>query len=79
MYAETLNKLIDIMVDELGLERSTITETAKITSDLDINSLELLNVIMVIEEEFEVTLAEDRLRRLKTVGDITNYIVELKG
>ena len=79
MYESTLNTLYTIIEDELGIDKSEINENSKIASDLDVNSLELLNVIMAVEEEFEVTLDENRLRKLKTVSDIANYVVELKS
>lgn len=79
MYESTINTLYTIIEDELGIDKSEINENSKIASDLDVNSLELLNVIMAVEEEFEVTLDENRLRKLKTVSDIANYVVELKS
>lgn len=79
MYQETLNKVIAIIVDELGIDRTDINENSKITSDLDVNSLELLNVIMAIEEYFGITFEERRLRKLKTVGDIGMYTEELRA
>lgn len=79
MYQEILSKIISTIVDELGIDESGINENSKIVSDLDVNSLELLNVIMVIEEDFEIVLEEKRLRKLKTVGDIAKYVAELKS
>ncbi len=79
MYQETLNKIIAIIVDELGIDGTGINENSKIVSDLDVNSLELLNVIMVIEEDFDITFKEDRLRKIKTVGDVVKYVEELKS
>ncbi len=79
MYQQTLNKIIDTIVDELGIDIAAVNENSKISSDLDVNSLELLNVIMVLEEDFEITFEEERLKKLKTVGDIANYVVELKS
>ena len=79
MYQETLNKVISTIVDELGIDSKEINENSKIVSDLDVNSLELLNVIMAIEEDFKITFEESRLRKIKTVGDIVKYVVELKS
>ncbi len=79
MYQQTLNIIIDTIVDELGIDIAAVNENSKILSDLDVNSLELLNVIMVLEEDFEITFEEERLKKLKTVGDIANYVVELKS
>ena len=78
MYKETLDKIIAIIVDELGLEESEINENSKITSDLDVNSLELLNVIMAIEEDFGITFEESKLRKIKTVGDIVKAVEDIK-
>ena len=79
MYQEILEKIISTIVDELGIDATDINEKSKIVSDLDVNSLELLNVIMVIEEDFEITFEENRLRKMKTVGDIAKYVEELKS
>ena len=76
MYYQTLEKIISIMSDQLCLDSAKIYENSRIKSDLDINSLELLNVIIVIEEEFEITVEEQRLQKMKTVGDIAEYVVE---
>ncbi len=79
MYEQTLNKLYDVIEDELGIDKSNFRETSKISSDLDVNSLELLNVIMAIEEAFNMTFDEDDLKKLKTIGDIANYIITQKS
>ena len=79
MYEKTLAKLKEIMVEELDLNADDIKPEALLVNDLDINSLEFMNVIMVVEETFEVFLDEDRLRKLKTVDDVVSYIVELKN
>ena len=78
MYEKTLAKLKEIMVEELDLNADDIKPEALLVNDLDVNSLEFMNVIMVVEETFEIFLDEDRLRKLKTVDDVVSYIVELK-
>lgn len=79
MYEQTLKKLCELIEDELGIDKNDINETSRIASDLDVNSLELLNLIMAVEEAFNMTFDEDDLRKLKTVGDLTNYILEHKA
>ncbi len=79
MYEKTLAKLKEIMTEELDLNADDIKPEALLVNDLDVNSLEFMNVIMVVEETFEIFLDEDRLRKLKTVDDVVNYIVELKS
>lgn len=78
MYDQTLSKLKDIMADELDIDVSDISGDANLVRDLDINSLEFLNVIMVIEESFGITMDENRLRTMKTVKEVVSYIVELQ-
>ncbi len=79
MYHETLERIITIIVDELGIDAAEINENSKIASDLDVNSLELLNVIMAIEEDLGITFEENRLRKIKTVGDIVKYVEDIKS
>ncbi len=78
MYESILKNLKDIMSEELDLNTDDIRPESNLVNDLDVNSLEFMNVIMVVEETFEVFLDENRLRTLKTVDDVVNYIVELK-
>lgn len=79
MYEQTLKNLCELIEEELGIDRNDIKETSRIARDLDVNSLELLNVIMATEEAFNMTFDEDDLKKLKTVGDIANYIVKQKS
>ncbi len=79
MYEKTLDKLIKIMAEELDLDPKDVRPEANLVNDLDINSLDFMNVIMVVEDTFGIFLDENRLRDLKTVDDVVTYIVELKG
>lgn len=78
MYEKTYSKLVEIMVDELGIEPEEIKAESLLVSDLNVNSLEFMNVVMVVEEIFDIILDENRLVKLKTVDDVVNYIIELK-
>ena len=79
MNEEIFNQLKEIMVDELGIDGSEIKPESVLLSDLDINSLELMNLVMVVEEKYNIFLDEERLRDIKTVGDVVSYVAELKG
>ena len=79
MYDEIFSRLKEIMNEEVGLDTASIKPDAMIVNDLDINSLEFMNLVMVIEEEFDVFLDENRLRGLKTVDDLVSYLTELKN
>ncbi len=79
MYEEIMSQLKEIMTEELGIDAGEITPQSVLVNDLDVNSLEFMNVIMVAEEKFDVFLDENRLRDIKTVDDVVNYIIELKS
>ena len=79
MYRQTLDKIISSLIYELGLDNINIDESSKLSSDLDISSLEFLNFIMVLEEELDVTFEEERLKKFKTVGDIAIYVENLRS
>lgn len=79
MNEEIFDQLKEIMVDELGIDGSEIKPESVLLSDLDINSLELMNLVMVVEEKYNIFLDEERLHDIKTVGDVVSYVAELKG
>lgn len=79
MNEEIFGQLKEIMIDELGIDGAQIKPESVLLSDLDINSLELMNLVMVVEEKYNIFLDEERLHDIKTVGDVVSYIVELKG
>ena len=79
MNEEIFDQLKEIMVDELGIDGSEIKPESVLLSDLDINSLELMNLVMVVEEKYNIFLDEERFRDIKTVGDVVSYVAELKG
>ena len=79
MNEEIFDQLKEIMVDELGIDGSEIKPESVLLSDLDINSLALMHLVMVVEEKYNIFLDEERLRDIKTVGDVVSYVAELKG
>lgn len=79
MNEDIFGQLKEIIVDELDIDGSEIKPESVLLSDLDINSLELMNLVMVVEEKYNIFLDEERLRDIKTVGDVVSYVAELKG
>lgn len=70
-------KIKAILVQELGVNESEITPDAKIKGDLGISSVEFVDIAMTIEEEFDIELDEDKLRTIKTVNELCNYVEAL--
>ena len=66
-----------ILVDELGLNPADITPNATMSDNLGITSLEFLNAVMVIEDQYDITTDEDTLKTLTTVDDFVKYIEAL--
>lgn len=72
-------KVKKILVDELQLKESDVTREAELINDLGINSLELADLAMTCEEEFDIEIQEDDIRKFLTVGDIVDYLESLEG
>ena len=73
---EILDKLKELVVDQLGVEEDEVTMEATMQDDLGADSLDLVDLVMSVEEEFGVKVADEDLENIKTVGDIVNYIEE---
>ena len=73
---EIFDKLKELVVDQLGVEEDEVTMEATRQDDLGADSLDLVDLVMSVEEEFGVKVADEDLENIKTVGDIVNYIEE---
>jgi len=73
----TLDKVKDILVEQLGADRNTITLKTDIQKDLNADSIAAMELIVEIESEFGVEVPDDQLLEIKTVGDIVARIDEL--
>ncbi len=69
-------KTVSIICDEFDLNESDISMTTSLKEDLDIDSLDLIDLVMSLEDEFSVELPDEALADMKTVGDIVKYIEE---
>ncbi len=68
-------KIQAIICDKFGLEASEVTMETSFVEDLSADSLDMVEVIMALEEEFDIgEISEDALAGIKTVGDATNFI-----
>jgi acyl carrier protein len=67
-------KVKAIIASELGVEDEKITLSANIIDDLDADSLDVVELIMALEDEFNVTIEDSLAQSMKTVEDIVKYI-----
>ena len=66
----------DIIVQQLGVNADQVTPAAKFIEDLGADSLDTVELIMALEEEFGIEVPDDEAEKLLTVGDVTKYIEE---
>ena len=69
-----LEKIKDIMEEELGKDRNEVTLESDIIKDLGLDSLDIVTLIMAVEAEYGFTADDDEIVNLKTVGDVVKYI-----
>lgn len=72
-------EVIDIVVDKLGLDPAEVTAEKSFIEDLNADSLDSTEIMMTIEERFDIEIAEDEIEKLKTVGDAIKFVEDKKG
>ncbi len=77
--ATTLERVQAIVVDRLGVEADQVTENAEFIGDLDADSLDLVEVIMAMEQEFDLEIKDEDAEKIRSVGDAVRYIDEHAG
>ncbi|WP_077533230.1 acyl carrier protein [Massiliimalia massiliensis] len=69
-----LEKVTEILCDQLDVDAEKVTMEASITDDLGADSLDVVDLVMSLEEEFDVEIPDEEVENIKTVGDIVKYI-----
>jgi acyl carrier protein len=72
---EVVAQLADVAVDVLGVERELVTEDASFKDDLDADSLDLVEFVMALEERFSISVPEDKLEGITTVGEAVDLVI----
>lgn len=67
-------KLVQIIVENLGVSSSEVTKDALITEDLNADSLEVYEIVVAIEKEFNISIPDDAAESITTVGDAYEFI-----
>lgn len=71
-------KIRKILCEQLDLEEDDVTLESNIAEDLGGDSMDVVDLIMSIEDEFGIEVPDDQVENIKTVGDIVNYIENVK-
>jgi acyl carrier protein len=72
-------KLIDLLVEELGIDRDKITLEASFEEDLEVDSLGVVELLMALEDAFGVSIPDEEAERITTVGRAIDVVVEKLG
>lgn len=67
-------KVKAILVEELGVDEDKVTKDANIIDDLGADSLDVVEMIMALEDAFDITVNDDEAQKLRTVQDVVAYI-----
>jgi acyl carrier protein len=76
MSGDVEQKVKDIIVEQLGVDAAQVTESAKFVEDLSADSLDTVELIMALEEEFKIEIPDEDAEKIASVGDAIRYIKE---
>jgi len=72
-------KVKEIIIDKLGVEESQITPEASFTNDLGADSLDIVELVMGFESEFDISIPDEDAEKIGTVGDAISFLKEKVG
>ena len=74
-----MERIKEIVADSLGVDVDSLTAETRIKEDLEADSLDLFEMVMAIEEEFDVKIETEELENIKTLGDIEKEVEKLQA
>ena len=77
--ASVEERVIDIVCERLGANKEQVTRSTTFQEDIGADSLDIVDLMMELEEEFEITIPEDQAEKIKTVGEAIDYIEREQG
>jgi len=70
------DKIKEIIVEQLGVEESAVAMDTNLMKDLEADSLDAVEIIMAIEDEFDIEIPDEDAEKFQTVGDLVKYVEE---
>lgn len=74
MAEELFAKIKSMIADRLNVDEAAVTMEASFKDDLGADSLDLVELVMELEDEFDIEIADEEAEKIATVGDVINYI-----
>lgn len=77
--SEVYNFVKDLLVKNLNIDEAKISMEAVITDDLGADSLDVMDLVGMIEKQYNITIPQEDYAKLKSVGDVVNYVASKQG
>jgi acyl carrier protein len=72
--ASVEERVVDIVAEQLGVDKEKVTKDTSFVNDLGADSLDTVELVMELEEEFDITIPDDAAEKIQTVGQAVEYI-----
>ncbi len=73
-----IEKIKQVLAEQLGIDAGTIKDDANILEDLGADSLDIIEMLMTLEDEYGITIPDDKINQVKTVSEIAELIEECR-
>lgn len=77
--ASVKERVIDIVADQLGVSKDQVTPDTSFVNDLGADSLDTVELVMELEEEFDINIPDDAAEKIQTVGQAIDYIEQIQS
>ncbi|HXV35706.1 MAG TPA: acyl carrier protein [Myxococcota bacterium] len=74
MASDLSDRIQSIVADQLGVERAEVTKDASILDDLGADSLDVVELVMSLEEAFNIEVPDDAVEEMRTIGDVQRFV-----
>ncbi len=73
-----IDKIKELVAEQLGISKDTIQDTSNIVDDLGADSLDVIEMLMTLEEEYGITIPDDQISKVRTISEIAELIEKCK-